>query len=291
MSPPLPKRVIFNFADRCNMRCPFCYIPFDGTAGTEQAAKQIIGRIAEWNLTNLTFGGGDPLMYEYFCDLAEYARDILGKKVLIQVDTNGLKLNAQAIRRLGSVVDVIGLPLETTSPSTAMRMRLKDDYPILIQDRIKELNSAGIPVKVNTVVTADKLGDLTYVGQLLTEYAIKLWSLYQFWQIKPSPGAGLEKQLIPTVVFRKIVESLTQLFPGLRIESGAVDERRASYFFVTQTGRCYTVRMSDPPKTHEYVELGSIFTDTTLEQWAQIGSPAANAERAIRRSQALTSNA
>jgi molybdenum cofactor biosynthesis enzyme MoaA len=270
------------------MQCPFCYVPFDQLAGSERTAEQVINTVAQWNPLNLTFGGGDPLMYGYFPDLVEHARATLGRQVVIQVDTNGLSLSSEAIHRIGPAVDVIGLPLETTSASIAARMRLKANYPEQIERRISELNTAAIPVKVNTVVTSENIEGLTDVGRLLTRYDIRLWSLYQFWPIRPSAGATQSQSVIPPAAFYEAVNAVGRLFPHLKIECGAVSDRAASYFFVTQTGRCYTLRHGDPANMHEYLELGSVFSGCTLEAWAKNGDPAANAARAISRSKGLT---
>ena len=83
-------RVCVNFAERCNMSCSYCYIPFDGVAPNLEEAKQVVNRLHAMQAESITFGGGDPLIYDWFVDLLRYTRSKFGSNMFIQLDINGL---------------------------------------------------------------------------------------------------------------------------------------------------------------------------------------------------------
>ena len=262
------------------MACNFCYVPFDGREESEQTARRVIDRIAQWEVRNITFGGGDPLMYPYFCNLLGYTRMKLGKDTLVQVDTNGLQLHSAHIDEFAKSVDIVGLPLETTSKYVAGAMRRYPKHPAIVLGLLENLTRRNIAVKINTVVTRENLEGLISLGKALSPYRVQLWSLYQFWPIGPSDASDCADKIVEDQEFLDAVDRLRRIYPEMQMEIGLVAERSPGYFFVTQTGRSYTVASG---VTDQYAELGSIFDNSVTNNWLRHSNPTMNAERAYSR--------
>jgi len=239
-----------------------------------------VDKIAEWPLLNVTFGGGDPLMYPYFCDLVHYTRTQLGKHVLIQVDTNGIKLGLREIERLRTDINIIGLPLETTVPGIALEMRKNAKHPATVLNLLHTLTNRNVPTKINTVVTKRNIGELTSLAETLAAYPLRVWSLYQFWPVGPVGNQEHTKDIVEDQQFMDAVLAVRNAFPSLPVERGLIEDRSRSYLFVTQTGRAYTVAAE---MNNQYVELGPIFEPSVLEKWRKHADPAANGKRASDR--------
>src|SRR5688572_4874076 len=107
-----PFRVVFNFLERCNMQCPFCYLPFDGERSSLADWKNIVDRLHAWNVSSITFGGGDPLRYREFPELLSYAAHLESRARFIQLDTNAILLRSEHYSLLEQTVDLLGLPLD-----------------------------------------------------------------------------------------------------------------------------------------------------------------------------------
>jgi len=282
----LPKRVVLNFANRCNMHCAFCYIPFDGREANEDTALKVLDEISRWGVSNLTVGGGDPLMYPYLPSLLAHARTSLGHQAILQLDTNGLGLRPSLLERIAHDVDTIGLPIETTSCKTAAKMGRGSTYPAHLTRTLSELMKYHVPIKINTVVTALNVGDIRDVGILISQLEVRLWSIYQFWLIADSPSVTFAEYALSDEAFIDATSGIQDTFPNLRIEIGTIVKRAHAYFFVTHTGRAYTIAQARE-KDYRYIELGSIFESQTLQQWARLSDPAANALRAKMRASDL----
>lgn len=73
---PSPEIVHCEISDRCNLSCPYCYV------GKKEARElstgqwiQIIRKLADAGVFQITFGGGEPTMRDDLIPLASYARE------------------------------------------------------------------------------------------------------------------------------------------------------------------------------------------------------------------------
>lgn len=87
---PGPEIVHCEISDRCNLSCPYCYV------GKKEAKElstgqwiQIIRKLSNAGVFQITFGGGEPTMREDLIPLASYARE-LGLNVCMT--SNGINI-------------------------------------------------------------------------------------------------------------------------------------------------------------------------------------------------------
>lgn len=88
-----PMDVHFAVTRRCNMYCRGCYNTVKGDGNTDidfEKAKRIIDNLSQLSVLSISFGGGEPTLYPYIIELAEYARS---KNILPNITTNGLTMN------------------------------------------------------------------------------------------------------------------------------------------------------------------------------------------------------
>lgn len=89
----------FAVTTRCNMYCKGCYntVKSDGNIDIDfSKAKRIIDNLSEISVLSISFGGGEPTLYPYIIELAEYARS---KNILPNMTTNGLTMNKDFAKR------------------------------------------------------------------------------------------------------------------------------------------------------------------------------------------------
>jgi len=263
------------------MRCPFCYIPFDGKSATEQVATSVLLRIMTWEVKSITFGGGDPFIYPYFPRLLDRARREEGSLQLVQVDTNGLGLSQPILAAVARKIDLLGLPLDAACEATSVAMRRHRRHWQTVPYLIEVAFALGITVKVNTVVSRLNLDDIEGIGSVVASSGAKRWSLYEFWPIGPGGTMSRSNYDLPVETFQATVKKMRATYPQLTVESGSILERRSAYFFVTQSGDAYTV---DPTDTTAYLDLGNILSDAeVLNRWREAGDPEANRGRYLSR--------
>lgn len=258
-------RIIFNFTNKCNLSCDFCYIPFNNEECKDlDLWKNIIDKCKSLNAKIITFGGGDPFMYKDFYTLLEYTYD---GKIFIQVDTNALGLTEKHLNSINSCVDLVSLPVDGTE-LVHSKMRKNTLHYQVVMKWLKRFNELGIPVKINTVLTKYNYSNLYDLAQILNKYIISKWSIYQYWALGPLKHNRVVFELTDDEYFN-ITSNLMSNFSNLNIEQSSLRSRYNSYFFVTQTSRVYVM---DKKNQEEYVELGSIFDQDIIKKWKLHGN-------------------
>lgn len=256
-------RVNFNFTARCNMHCPYCYVPFNGRETRLRDWKAIVDRIREFRPLSITFGGGDPFRYGDFVELLRYARDAA---TFIQVDTNGLNVREATLKEIVGLVELLGLPFDGSSPKMQQLMRGSPSHFNIVY-RLLRIAVNLLAVKVNTVVSRLNLAELPALRDMLCSSPPSAWSLYEFWPL----ADGLlnrDKYEVPHDDFLEAADAIERTTNFTVVEIGTVSDRMDTYFFVRNTGEVYTVAPGDPSR---YLTLGSIFDDSTIQAWQQLG--------------------
>ena len=90
-----PMDAHFALTTRCNLFCKGCYTTTVADKKCDmdfEKAKRIIDNLSKMNVFSISFGGGEPTLYPRLFELAEYARS---KKVLPNITTNGVNMNAE----------------------------------------------------------------------------------------------------------------------------------------------------------------------------------------------------
>lgn len=259
-----PARVCFNFLAKCNMVCPYCYCPFDANEAGIDTWKRIIDHIARWGTKSITFGGGDPFLYDDFPELLSYTAQS-GRISIIQVDTNGICLAKGDYPLIKATVDLLGIPLDGSNSEIHRSMRLHASHFDIVHRLLGDLTEAGVSIKINTVVSKKNIDDLENLAEVLSLFQIKIWSLYEFWALGPWGLEHAAEHSLSSEYFLEKAEYIRDKCRFARVEIGSVEDRRRAYFFVSHAGRVYTIDRVDPCK---YVELGSIFDEGVLEAWA-----------------------
>ena len=269
----VPARVCFNFAAKCNMRCPYCYIPFDGREAGVEVWKAVVDRVASWGSRAMTFGGGDPFLYGPFRELLVHAKN---HGFFIQVDTNALLMKDDDYDLTAKHVDLLGLPLDGSTPELHGAMRRHKKHFHTIVAALQNSRARNIPIKINTVVSSLNVGDLLNIAELLRLHKIERWALYEFWPLGQIALDNALQYNISKESFLRETDKLREIVDFATLEIGSISVRHNSYFFVTHTGKAYTV---NPNNHSEYVDLGSIFDEQVLKIWNEYANPALNTAR------------
>lgn len=96
----VPVVIVWNYTNRCNLRCLHCH-QNSGEAGegelTTEEAFQVIERLGEAGISILTFSGGEPLLRPDIFDAIERADDA---GILCTIASNATLMTRQVVQRL-----------------------------------------------------------------------------------------------------------------------------------------------------------------------------------------------
>jgi radical SAM protein with 4Fe4S-binding SPASM domain len=96
---------------RCNLRCTHCYVVKPGDPGfsapgpelSTEECKDIIDQLAEENVLNIGFSGGEPLTRPDFFEIARYARS---RRFAIRILTNGTLITPEIADKIAALCPV-----------------------------------------------------------------------------------------------------------------------------------------------------------------------------------------
>jgi MoaA/NifB/PqqE/SkfB family radical SAM enzyme len=282
MSTALPRRVVFNFVAQCNMACSFCYVPFDGRKADAATALAVLHSALRWNPEAFVFGGGDPLVYPYTCQLLAQTK-ARSSRTFVQLDTNAHLTSGQQLLAAARNVDLVGLPIDGLSRSVSNAMRAVASHGERALELVRLLARSGCAVKVNTVVSRANAHEIDRIGTAVASSGARIWSLYQFWPIGDIAVRNAEQHRISLVDYLATVDRQRQNFgQGVAIESsGSITERSGAYFFLSPTGRAFCTTESGDA----FIEMGNVLDDEdqVLAIWRKHTDAAKNATRHVDR--------
>lgn len=119
----------FNLTDRCNLTCPFCYVPSTGPAGGHvplSLAVRVIEEAAELGVRHLVLAGGEPTLHP---DLAEIVRVARRQGSLrVKLVTNGARSDEALLETVWMGVDDLQVSLDGADEGEHDRLRGKGSF-------------------------------------------------------------------------------------------------------------------------------------------------------------------
>lgn len=267
------------------MSCSYCYIPFDGVRVRADQAAEVVDVVMGWSPVSVTVGGGDPLMYPFTPQLLRRIRqNAADRPLFVQLDSNLVRPHRHDIAVLAHDVDMIGVPVDTFDAGIARQMRGNAGHPIQLSALIPKLVDEGLCVKMNTVVAAPNRGCLDRLAAFVSDSGVHAWSLYEFWAIGAAATRNNALFALAPDIFQEVVKAAKTQAAPVEVEAGTIASRSSAYFFVTPTGRAYTIDSGD---SGQYAELGNVLTDEVgvLERWHRHADVTANEARVRSRVQ------
>ncbi len=150
-----PEVVHVEVTKKCPLSCKHCYSAGGGNELTTKQIKELIDTLAEMNVFQIAFGGGEPFSREDFLEIAKYTYD---RGIIPNVTTNGVLINN--IDKL-DIFGQINVSLDGADDETYFKVRGCNAFEQSLR-AIKTLASS-YDVGINVVVTRhnfEKLPDI-----------------------------------------------------------------------------------------------------------------------------------
>lgn len=149
--------------------------------------------------------------------------------------------------------DRIGLPLEGSDRATQYLLKPNDGF---YENTLKLMESVGdtnIGLKVNTVVTQANVGEVLAVGEMLRDYRVSQWSVFQF--IPAGRGKQYRATLeISDAEFGTIEQEIQQRKYPFKVKT-SWKQKDGTFFVVSPQGIAYAVIEG------KNVPFGNLITD------------------------------
>jgi mycofactocin radical SAM maturase len=169
-----PINITWEITRKCNLKCVHCLSAGPVASAGElsfEECKSIVDQLALLKVFEINFGGGEPLLQEYFLPLLRY---IHGKAIVTCVSTNGTVLTDEAVSLFaGNPLVNVQVSLDGATPAVNDAIRGRGTYHRIIRG-IERLAGKDISLSINTVVTSLNFKQLGHLKELAVSYGARL---------------------------------------------------------------------------------------------------------------------
>ncbi len=209
----------------------------------------------------ILLGGGEPLLRS---DFKNILKELKKHKFKIFLDTNG-DLFSQYQNQILKYVDVIGLPIDFPDSSYRNKNNLKAVLSVL--NYFKTLRVRPI-IRMGTVVTKDNFKRLKEIGELLKDYPVDIWKIYQF---TPQNYNALKNRSLLEISqrdFDKATKGIKTIFSrNFKVIISKRQDRNRAYFIIASDGNVFIP--VDDLNICKQVRIGNVFNKDILVRWKE----------------------
>jgi MoaA/NifB/PqqE/SkfB family radical SAM enzyme len=188
----IPQRVYWELTRACDLACTHCRANANSCADPRELTTPEIFRILEQfaaaGSPHIILTGGDPLKRRDFFDIVEHTVE-LKLPCLVAPSATPL-LTPEVIRLLSTMhVSAMSLSLDGSTPELHDGLRGVAGTFSRTITIARAIIDAGIPLQINTLVTAQTPADLPEIHRIVREIGAERWSL--FFLIATGRGTNL----------------------------------------------------------------------------------------------------
>lgn len=242
----LPPSVNYHLWAPCNMRCRFCFAPFQDVVADvlpqghlpRDESMRLVGELAT-RFQKVSFAGGEPTLCPWLPDLIRVAKERGATTMLV---TNGSRLPA-ALQSVSGMLDWVALSIDSASQDTLVSLgrAIQGRTPISTHrycELTDEARAAGVRVKVNTVVTALNAGE--DLSGLIRALRPERWKVLRVLPVEGQNSGRVEPLLCSDEQFAGFVARHRHLdSAGTVVVAEDNDDMRGSYAMVDPAGRFF----------------------------------------------------
>ena len=169
-----PVNLTWEITHQCNLKCVHCLSSSSTESPGELSfdeCKSIVDQLATLKVFEINFGGGEPLLKDFFLPLLRY---IHSKSIVTCISTNGTALTDEAVACFaGNPLVNVQVSLDGATPEVNDRIRGQGTFHRIIKG-IERLANKDIPLSINTVVTSLNFTQLSRLKEMAGSYGARL---------------------------------------------------------------------------------------------------------------------
>jgi len=256
-----PDIVTLRLTSKCNNNCKYCYAGPTTNKGdmSFQKLERLFRLFHDKGAKAVVLGGGEPLLRG---DFDKILLELKKHNLQIYLDTNGdLFFNHE--KPILENVEQLGLPIDF--PDTSYRNPENLSNILKILDYLKQ-HKKRPKIRIGTVVTQDNIAHLPEIGELIRDYPVDLWKLYEFI---PQYGNALKNKASLEVgeqAFIAAANAAKKRFSKyFRVLISKRKSRTNAYFFIDSDGLVFMP--IDKKGFCGYLDIGDVFEEDIVERW------------------------
>lgn len=242
---------------KCNENCKYCYRFLSIRDVEYERNERILRKLISDGVKEITWTGGEALLYKGFTDLLKIAKENGVKSKLI---TNGtIVANNNDIREICDYLDSLTLSIDSINDNVNIELGRGKQHFSNVKTVLEYLKDKELKVTINTVVSRVNLDYLEELGNFISNYRINSWRIFKFTPLRETAKENKDIFKVSTEEFnnkKKVLESFSNI-PKIEYRQG--DDFENKYVNIINNG--------DVTKTENGIDIivGNILEENFFE--------------------------
>ena len=195
------KRVCWNITTKCNQNCKYCHRFLGINDLTYEENKKILNNLIKDGVNNITWTGGEALLYPNLKELLKISQENGIKNKLI---TNGMVLaQNENMREILDYLDSLTLSLDTINDDTNEELGRGKNHFEEVKTILDYVKGKSLKVNINTVVSKKNINEMEQLGEFLNNYNISKWKFFKFMPLRETAEKNKDEFAITDAEFEK----------------------------------------------------------------------------------------
>ena len=195
------KRVCWNITTKCNQNCKYCHRFLGINDLTYEENKKILNNLIKDGVNNITWTGGEALLYPNLKELLKISQENGIKNKLI---TNGMVLaQNENMREILDYLDSLTLSLDTINDDTNEELGRGRNHFEEVKVILDYVKGRNLKVNINTVVSKKNINEMEQLGEFLNNYNISKWKFFKFMPLRETAERNKDEFAITDAEFEK----------------------------------------------------------------------------------------
>ena len=184
------KEVCWNITTKCNQNCRYCHRFLGINDLCYEENEKILDNLIKDGITDITWTGGEALLYPNLIGLLKRAKQSGINNKLI---TNGMLLaQNDEIKEICNYLDSLTLSIDSTNNETNAELGREINHYDNIKTILDYVKDKELKLNINTVVSKKNINQLDELGNFLNKYNISSWRVFQFMPLRETAEKNKE---------------------------------------------------------------------------------------------------
>lgn len=185
------KEVCWNITTRCNQNCKYCHRFLGLNDLCYEDNYKILNNLIKDGITDITWTGGEALLYPNLINLLRIANENGIKNKLI---TNGMILaQNNEMKEICNYLDALTLSIDSVDNSINTDLGRGANHYSNIKNILDYVQDKNLKLNINTVVSQKNINKLDELGQFLNNYKITSWRVFKFMPLRETAERNREQ--------------------------------------------------------------------------------------------------
>lgn len=231
----LNKEICWNITTKCNQGCKYCHRFLRINELSLEENKKILDNLIKSGITDITWTGGEALLYQGLDELLKIAHDNGIRNKLI---TNGLLLTPRRFNEISEYLDSLTLSLDsidnTINEQLGRGLTHYDNINDILTTVAKKNNQ--VKIRINTVANSLNIDEFDDLINYFNQFNIDCWRIFKFVPLRETAIINKTKFDITDEQFETIKEKINNKSNIKNIEYRTSTDLEKKYVLIVANG-------------------------------------------------------